>query len=194
MSQDRRERGLAARLARRPAVYGSVAAVGVVLVVVVLVWFQPQALLFDRVVEEGFPATEGATAPGTAVPEPGDATQDAEEAIPVATGSFTSRSRYTVTGTSSVYDLQDGARVLRLEDFESTNGPDLFVYLTAAGAAEADADLNQDFVNLGALKGNVGNQNYKIPAGVDLDTYNTVVIWCRRFTVGFGAADLSPVQ
>ncbi len=190
MAKDRGDRGLAARLARRPAVYGSVAALGVLLVVVVLVWFQPQALLFDRVVEEGFPATEGAAAAGTPVPEPGNT----EEAVPVATGSFTSRSRYTVTGTSSVYDLQDGSRVLRLEDFESTNGPDLFVYLTAAGAAEADADLDEDFVNLGALKGNVGNQNYEIPAEVDLDTYNTVVIWCRRFTVGFGAADLSPVQ
>jgi hypothetical protein len=103
-----------------------------------------------------------------------------------------SRNRYTVTGTASAYQLEDGQRLLRLEDFASTNGPDLFVYLAVAGASEDDAALDADFVDLGVLSGNIGNQNYVIPADVDLDRYDSVVIWCRRFTTSFGVADLAP--
>jgi hypothetical protein len=97
-----------------------------------------------------------------------------------------------VTGTASAYQLEDGQRLLRLEDFASTNGPDLFVYLAVAGASEDDAALDADFVDLGVLSGNIGNQNYVIPADVDLDRYDSVVIWCRRFTTSFGVADLAP--
>jgi hypothetical protein len=75
---------------------------------------------------------------------------------------------------------------LRLEDFKSTNGPDLYVYLsTDKGAAT-------DFVNLGRLKGNIGNQNYDIPKRTDLSKYDTVLIWCRAFSVLFGSAELKP--
>ncbi|MEX0658874.1 MAG: DM13 domain-containing protein [Egibacteraceae bacterium] len=109
----------------------------------------------------------------------------------LSTGSFASRNRYTVTGRATVFELDDGTRTLRLEDFESTNGPDLFVYLTAADSADSDPDLNADFVDLGVLRGNVGDQNYEIPADVDLDRYDSAVIWCRRFSRGFGAADLA---
>ena len=111
--------------------------------------------------------------------------------VGLASGDFISRSRYTVTGDATVYELEDGSRTLRLEDFESTNGPNLFVYLTSADADAPDADLDGDFIDLGALRGNVGNQNYDIPADVDLEVYDTVVIWCRPFAVAFGAADLS---
>ncbi|MCC5948734.1 MAG: DM13 domain-containing protein [Nitriliruptoraceae bacterium] len=116
------------------------------------------------------------------------------EPVELAAGSFVSRNRYTVTGEARVFDLPDGERVLRLEDFESTNGPDLFVYLTVAGADDDDAALDGDFVDLGVLTGNVGNQNYTIPAEVDLDRYDSVVIWCRRFTSSFGVADLVPLN
>ncbi|MEL6892948.1 MAG: DM13 domain-containing protein, partial [Actinomycetota bacterium] len=74
---------------------------------------------------------------------------------------------------------------LRLENFESNNGPDLNVYLV-------NPDDPSDFVDLGDLKGNIGDQNYEIPADVDLDRYSRVSIWCVRFGVGFGQADLSP--
>jgi hypothetical protein len=125
----------------------------------------------------------------------GDTAEEVEPApsgpAELATGSFVSRNRYTVTGTAATYELEDGQRVLRLEDFESTNGPDLFVYLTAAGAEDDDAALDADFVDLGALTGNIGSQNYVIPADVDLDRYDSVVIWCRRFTTSFGVADLA---
>jgi hypothetical protein len=150
-------------------------------------------------------AEDGAAAPPTedgadAVAPAGDGAnsdRQPEEAAPteidpvaLGSGSFSSRNRYTVTGQATVYRLQDGSRTLRLEDFQSTNGPDLFVYLTVADESDTDPQLDADAVDLGVLRGNVGNQNYAIPAEVDLDRYDTVVIWCRRFTTSFGAADL----
>ena len=73
--------------------------------------------------------------------------------------------------------------ILRLENFKSTNGPDLYVYLSTDSHAS-------NFVSLGRLKGNIGNQNYEIPIGTDLSKYHTVLIWCRAFSVLFGHADL----
>lgn len=61
-----------------------------------------------------------------------------------------------------------------------------------AGASDDDAALNADFVDLGMLSGTIGNQNDVIPVDVDLDRYDSVVIWCRRFTSSFGVADLTP--
>lgn len=78
----------------------------------------------------------------------------------------------------------DGKNILRLEDFRSTNGPDLYVYL----ATDKNAS---DFVDLGRLKANTGNQNYEIPQGTDLSRYDTVLIWCKAFSVLFGSAQLS---
>ena len=197
MTSSEPARGADTRRSRRRLLYAGLV-LAVIGIVIVLVWFQPQTLLFDTVVEEDLPSMQGAGDPSDGAADDvdrseGEATGDAaagQEPPPVATGSFTSRSRYTVSGTTAVYELQDGSRVLRLEDFESTNGPDLFVYLTAAGEAESDESLNADFVDLGRLKGNIGDQNYELPADVDLGTYGTVVIWCKRFSVGFGAADL----
>lgn len=192
---------------RRRGVRLAVAAVGVLVVLVVLVWFQPQTLLFDRAVDDDFPgitSTPAATDADQDVEEP-DAVDEptdgataspepvADKPVALAVGSFASRNRYTVTGTATTYELPDGSRILRLEDFESTNGPDLFVYLTVGDQADDDATLDADFVDLGVLRGNVGNQNYDIPAEVDLSRYDTVVIWCRRFTTSFGAADLGPM-
>jgi hypothetical protein len=195
----------------------------------VLVWFQPQVLLYDTVVEDDFPtatpaaegdvaadvtsgdgngqeaAQEGTAGDDAATDEPagdGDATEDAadpaadpppsvDEPVALLTGTFDSRNHYTVTGGATAYELPDGTRILRLEGFESTNGPDLFVYLTVGDASEpSDAALAAEHVDLGVLRGNVGSQNYVIPADVDLARFNSVVIWCRRFGTAFGAADL----
>jgi hypothetical protein len=72
-----------------------------------------------------------------------------------------------------------------LEDLVVTNGPDLYVYLSTDKSAS-------DSVGLGKLKANIGNQNYLIPAGTDLSKYDTVLIWCRAFSVLFGSAELKP--
>lgn len=204
------------RLRARPRLLAALVAVVLLVVVVALWWFQPQALFFDRVVDEDFPTVdEPEVAAGDAPDEadaiddadttddmddaaPGDALEDGDdeqatptEPVAVASGDFESRNRYTVTGAATAFELPDGSRTLRLEPFESTNGPDLYVYLTAADHADSDEALDADFVDLGELRGNIGNQNYDIPDEVDLAVYDTVVIWCRRFTSSFGAADLS---
>jgi electron transfer DM13 len=90
---------------------------------------------------------------------------------------------HNAEGQVKVIKLSDGSNFLRLEDFRSTNGPDLYVYLSTDKG-------NSDFVNLGRLKGNVGNQNYEIPQGTDLSKYDTVLIWCQAFSVLFGSSEL----
>jgi hypothetical protein len=86
-------------------------------------------------------------------------------------------------GIAKVIPIEGGGNVLRLEDLIVTNGPDLYVYLSTDKSAS-------DFVNLGRLKANIGNQNYQIPEGIDITKYDTVLIWCRAFSVLFGSADL----
>ena len=107
-----------------------------------------------------------------------------------AAGSFVSRSHPT-DGSARVLGDGSGQRFLRLEEFRTDNGPDLNVYLSTASADAPAGEFDDDFVDLGDLKGNVGDQNYEIPVGVDLDHYSTVAIWCVRFGVVFGAADLT---
>jgi Electron transfer DM13 len=91
---------------------------------------------------------------------------------------------HNAEGVAKVIALNDGTYVLRLENFKATNGPDLYVYLATDKSAS-------DIVNLGRLKGNIGNQNYPIPDGTDLTKYNTVLIWCKAFSVLFGSAQLA---
>jgi len=87
-------------------------------------------------------------------------------------------------GVAKVINPADGKTFLRLENLKTTNGPDLYVYLSTG------KDVS-DIVNLGRLKGNIGNQNYEIPTGTDLTKYNTVLIWCKAFSTLFGSAKLS---
>ena len=106
-----------------------------------------------------------------------------------ASGNFISRSHPT---EGSAVVLTDGSqRFLRFENFKTDNGPDLNVYLSNAPTNAPAGQFDDDFIDLGDLKGNIGSQNYEIPADVDLDTYSTVVIWCVRFSVIFGAAELA---
>jgi hypothetical protein len=94
-------------------------------------------------------------------------------------------------GKASVLRRPDGSRVLELTGFETSNGPDLHLYLVAArDATDSDAVTAAGFVTLGALKGNVGNQAYEVPAGVDLERFRAVTVWCRRFGVNFATAPL----
>lgn len=91
---------------------------------------------------------------------------------------------HNVEGVAKVITLSDGKTFLRMENLKATNGPDLYVYLST--------DVNtSDIVNLGRLKGNIGNQNYEIPTGTDLSKYDTVLIWCKAFSTLFGSAKLS---
>jgi hypothetical protein len=94
---------------------------------------------------------------------------------------------HNAEGEAKVIPFQnENSNILRLENLRVTNGPDLYVYLATDKTAS-------DFVNVGKLKANNGNQNYDIPAGTDLTNYDTVLIWCRPFSVLFGSAELSSV-
>lgn len=106
----------------------------------------------------------------------------------LAAGDFVSRSHGT-SGHVEVVEFEDGSRVLTIEDLQTDNGPDLYVYLDTDGA-QAEAAAYDDGVDLGRLRGNVGNLVYEIPDDLDLDDLDTVAIWCDRFGVVFGAADL----
>lgn len=110
--------------------------------------------------------------------------------VEVGRGGFRSLEHKT-SGSAIAYAAPDGSRLLRLEDFDTSNGPDLRVILSSAPASDDWRIWGNDYVELARLKGNVGSQNYEIPADVDLSRYGRVVIWCFRFKVGFGVADIS---
>jgi len=107
----------------------------------------------------------------------------------LSSGEFISLEHAT-SGAASVVELGDGSRFLRIEDLDTSSGPDLRVYLSQAPADGSEDALDDAFVDLGGLKGNQGDQNYEIPDGVDLDDFQSVAIWCRRFSAGFGVAPL----
>ena len=90
---------------------------------------------------------------------------------------------HNAEGLARVIPLGDGSTSLRLENFKSTNGPNVHLYLATDKGAS-------NFIDLGRLKANNGNQNYNIPHGTDLAKYNMVLIWCRDFSVLFGSAQL----
>ena len=115
----------------------------------------------------------------------------APQIVTLAQGSFIPLGRYSGEGTAIV--LNDGSeqRFVRFENFSTDNGPDLRVYLSASDANADSGTFDDDFVDLGVLKGNIGDQNYEIPPGVDLSIYDTVVVWCVRFSTPFTAADLA---
>lgn len=110
----------------------------------------------------------------------------------LASGAFHSGAHET-RGTATIHALADGRRVLRLTGFETSNGPDVQILLVAANDATDNGTVTKaGYVRLAALKGNVGDQNYDLPADVDLAKYRAVTIWCRRFGVNFGTAPLTP--
>jgi hypothetical protein len=94
------------------------------------------------------------------------------------------------SGTATIYQLANNSRVLRFEDFRVTNGPNLHVYLTRASDPRTPEEVGIDYIDLGPLKGNVGNQNYEVPIEVDLSVYQGVVIYCVTFRVVFSTAAL----
>jgi hypothetical protein len=113
------------------------------------------------------------------------------EPVTLASGSFHNGAHET-KGMAAIRQLADGQRILRLEGFETSNGPDVHVYLVAApDAADNDTVKSAGFIDLGSLKGNIGDQNYEVPAEVDLDKHRAVTIWCARFGVNFGTAPLN---
>ncbi|MFD7440027.1 DM13 domain-containing protein [Streptomyces sp. NPDC059909] len=183
---------------RTSVVRKPVVAIGLAVVAVVaaagLYWFQPWKLWVDRTVREELPPAAAPVSPDA--PETGADGAPSAPAGPkvLASGSFISHEHAT-KGAVRIVELADGSRTLRLEGLDTSNGPDLRVWLTDAPVKEGVAGWrvfdDGAYVSLGKLKGNKGDQNYALPADVDLGRYSSVAIWCDRFDVSFGAAELS---
>ncbi|WP_331765784.1 DM13 domain-containing protein [Embleya sp. NBC_00896] len=191
------------RVLARPWVSGLLVA-GAVAVGFGLYWFQPWKLWVDDTVDEALPPVAaappvqvGQSAPAASAGPTGSApVASASPAGPgaLAAGEFISHEHAT-SGSARIVRLVDGSRILRLEDLDTSNGPALRVWLTDA-PVKPGKDGWRVFddgahVNLGELKGNKGNQNYTLPADLDLARYTSVAIWCDRFDVSFGAAALT---
>lgn len=140
-------------------------------------------LITDDVVDEQVVV---ATEPTQDAAEATDA--PAEQAAPtaLASGQFEARD-HPGEGTATLVDTADGA-VLTLTDFATDNGPDLLVYLVPEGAPEGSVE---GFVDLGVLKGNIGDQQYDVPDDVEAGSGWRVVVWCRAFAVSFTEALLA---
>ncbi|WP_408899266.1 DM13 domain-containing protein [Nocardioides sp. R1-1] len=187
-------------MSRRRAIGLSVGGVLVVVLVAALALFQPWLLFVDETVTEGDdPGAVVGTASGglsdSAVPS---ATDGARTRVVLASASFIDAEHGT-SGRAVVYRRSDGSRFLRIEDLDTSNGPDLHVWLTdrrSGGDCEGCRDSwgtydDGAYVRLGALKGNQGSQNYEIPDDADLGAMRSVVIWCDRFNVAFGTAAIA---
>ena len=111
-------------------------------------------------------------------------------ALVLSAGTFQDADRFHQgSGEATIYRGPDGSYLLRLENFQVTNGPDLHVILSPSPAPESREDVHQPgYLDLGSLKGNRGNQNYEIPADVDVDAWSSVVIYCSPFHVVFSVA------
>ncbi|MGH6631129.1 MAG: DM13 domain-containing protein, partial [Burkholderiales bacterium] len=136
--------------------------------------FRPELLFVNKTVNEQLPTAQASVTTET-----------------LLTGRFHDGAHKTA-GVATIHKLQDGKNVLRLTQFETSNGPDVHVYLVAApDALDNDTVTKAGFLDLGSLKGNMGDQNYELPAAVDTGKYRSVAIWCKRFSVNFGTAALS---
>jgi|SRR5919106_2244775 hypothetical protein len=162
---------------------------GLALFIFGIVWFEPQKLFIDERIDEAVPAAAtGAEPSPTADPSPAE--EEASGPTVLARGKWHSLEHAT-SGRVKILELGDGRRVLRFENLSTSNGPDLRVYLSEIPESDDWYAYGVRFIDLGDMKGNLGNQNYRIPKGADLSKIESAVIWCRRFEVGFAVAGLS---
>ncbi|WP_367318401.1 DM13 domain-containing protein [Streptomyces sp. HUAS ZL42] len=183
--------GRVRKVLTRPLVIG-VLVVAVAGVGFGLYWFQPWKLWQDETVEEALPQVVETSAPPAAAPSRTATTPAGPQTL--ATGELISH-EHTTSGTVKLVRLADGSHIVRLENLDTSNGPDLRVWLTdapvKAGKAGWHVFDDGQHVSLGKLKGNKGSQNYAVPADIDPARYTSVSIWCDRFDVSFGAAELA---
>ena len=177
--------------------------VAVIAVVAVPVgWYLISPLFTTRAVNEDLPSpavsfngSQATEAMGTAMAESGDALNEAmpgemSDLVVMYQGQF-----YSVVhegqGVAKLYQRTDGSRFLRLEDFQVLNGPDLHVWLVPVDPVPNTVGTEiAGHYDLGPLKGNVGNQNYDVPADLDLSAFKSIVIWCNPFRAPFSAAPM----
>jgi hypothetical protein len=192
----------------RRFIWPALAAGGVAIVIGLFV-FEPWALWIDKTVNEPIPTAVAAESeqPSPSAPVEPEETESTESADPdkaetsqpaapkvLAEGDLISHEHET-SGRVLILELPDKSRILRLEDLDTSNGPDIEVWITDAPVIEGSDGWHVfddgEYVDLGDLKGNHGNQNYSLPSTVDISELSSVSLWCDRFNVSFGAADLT---
>jgi hypothetical protein len=150
------------------------AAVGLPILVAAWWAFRPEKLWINQKVSE---------------PAPFASSTDPQ---PLYTGRLEGKAHQT-SGRATIYKTPDGKQYLRLTDFSTSNGPDVHIVLARSDEANRTQEIVKgqlDSVELGSIKGNQGDQNYDLPASVDLQKYNAAVIYCERFHAVFGLARL----
>lgn len=163
-------------------------------------------LIFDKEISEEFPMSADAVIPDDMTAEEveaemedaaGQPNNEAEddmmdgEPVVLLTGEFMDADDFHMgSGTATVYELEDGSFVLRLEDLDVTNGPDLHVLLVPHQNPTSGDDID-GYIDLGSLKGNLGDQNYEIPIEVDPTEFGSVMIYCQPFHVIFSTASIA---
>lgn len=179
-------------------------------------WWLLNPLFIDTIVDENFPNAARAVVPENMTREEVEVQMavaatltppEVSEGMPAmspsvavnavrAAGNFQDAdSFHKGSGNAIIYEIAPGQRILRLEDFMVTNGPDLRVLLVNASEVAGHSDLSDaGYVELGKLKGNIGSQNYDIPASFDLAKAQSVVIYCHPFRVVFSIAPLAMIE
>jgi hypothetical protein len=160
-----------------------------VLIILLLVgallgWYLISPLFLNQTVNEPLPSANLNSGENDATLERVPEVDDFSEPDLLWSGLFSGAdSFHDASGSATIYELPDQSHFLRLSNFSVTNGPDLRVLL----AVDGDPELA---VELGKLKGNIGDQNYEIGEGIDVSAYNSVLIYCKPFRVTFGMANL----
>ena len=205
-------------LNRRIALTGG--GIVIVAIVLVVAWWLLSPLFIDKTVKEEFPFAFNATVPTNMtlveveqvmanlakmttedvqdsmgdlmMKATGSDANNMSRLVSLGTGSFRDAdSVHKGSGLATIYEGPDGSRVLRLEDFNSTNGPDLYVILSPTANPQSREEVSAPgYIDLGKLKGNIGNQHYIIPDGAEIPSQGSIVIYCRAFHVIFSVAPL----
>ncbi|MEO9327308.1 DM13 domain-containing protein [Gordonia aurantiaca] len=168
---------------------GGVGVVVVVGLVIGAVAFQPWLIFVDTEIDDEIPVavTPTTSAEGRAPAGP----------VVLAEGGLISH-EHSTSGTVSIIERPDGTRILAIDDLDTTTGPDVHVWLSRAEVVEGFSGwrtaAGPPHVDLGMIRGNKGDQVYEIPADVDLADHPSVFLWCVRFSVSFGAAELTPTS
>jgi hypothetical protein len=156
-------------------------------------WLTVLPAFFDKKVDEqllGFSSAAPATVdPPTTIPSASPTSTVPAGPAKVSTGSLRGLAGHYGRGEASVYRLPDGSHFVRLENIDTPRAPAVYVYLVPSSNQTGPAGG----VNLGALRGNQGRQNYVIPREVDVSQYKTVLLWCDRFSTSIANATQTPV-
>jgi hypothetical protein len=181
---------------RRRWIFAGIGVVAVLGLAFGAYWFQPWKLWTNHRVNDALPAVATLPVPDAhaSTPTAGRTVRPPKQPVLLARGTFISHEHHT-TGTASLVRQPDGSRVLAIADLHTSEGPVVKVWLTDRKVTTDGWHVFDDgrYVDLGSLKGNLGNQLYPIPDDADLSGLRSVSIWCDRFDVSFGAAELRAV-